>query len=241
MQTILINNLPVPYTIVRAAGRKRTISLMMERSGHLQIRAPLKTKPHVIERLIHKNSAWILKKIAANSQQPPVVKHQFLEGEKFSYLGQEYPLQICEQAGKKSSCQLVENVLQVNLAHHSGHAVQHIAAILKVWYRHQAHGLFLERITEWQQCLGVKAARLKISQARRRWGSCSEQNTICLNWRLMMAPLPLIDYVVVHELCHITHKNHSKAFWQLLASIIPDYAVRKKILRQEGGKWLEDF
>jgi predicted metal-dependent hydrolase len=236
MPTLVLDHTPITFTVIRAARRKRTISLMMEPTGHLIIRAPLRAKTNTIEHLIQKHSDWILKKIAVNLQQLLVAKRQFITGEQYFYLGDKYSLQIFLAIGEVSSCQLKDDYLHVRLAPNNDGII-----ILKNWYRQQANALFFERITAWEQRLGVKANQLKLSQARTRWGSCNAQNTICLNWRLMMAPLSLIDYVVVHELCHIVHKNHSKNFWHLVGSVMPDYARRRKILHQEGRKWLEDF
>jgi len=78
--------------------------------------------------------------------------------------------------------------------------------------------------------LGVKPAKLKITNALKRWGSCSADNNICFSWRIILLPLELVDYIVVHELCHIVHKNHSNRFWKLVERVMPDYKQRDKAL-----------
>jgi predicted metal-dependent hydrolase len=93
-------------------------------------------------------------------------------------------------------------------------------------YRVQALEKVSERMQIWQLLLGVKAGRLKVTNAAKRWGSCSPDNNICVTWRIMLLPLELLDYIVVHELCHIVHKNHSARFWGLMGSVMPDYRER---------------
>jgi predicted metal-dependent hydrolase len=83
---------------------------------------------------------------------------------------------------------------------------------------------------------GFEPGKLRISSARTRWGSCSRQGTLSFTWRLVMAPEEVIDYVVVHELCHLRHLNHSKAFWGLVEGILPDYKVRRAWLKRHGER-----
>jgi predicted metal-dependent hydrolase len=101
-----------------------------------------------------------------------------------------------------------------------------------LWHKKQARRIFQERVDFWAAHMGVKYRRLAPSNPRRQWGSCSAQNDIRLNWRLIMAPPALLDYVIVHELCHITHKNHSKRFWNAVARLMPDWKTRRKELHK---------
>jgi predicted metal-dependent hydrolase len=101
-----------------------------------------------------------------------------------------------------------------------------------LWRKKQARRIFQERTDVWAARIGVKYRRLTPSNPRRQWGSCSAQNDIRINWRLVMAPPDLLDYVIVHELCHVTHKNHSKRFWNFVAVAMPDWKIRRKALHR---------
>jgi predicted metal-dependent hydrolase len=98
-------------------------------------------------------------------------------------------------------------------------------------YRLQAHKLFHERMTIYQYQLGVYYKQLKISDQKSQWGNCNRFGVIRLNWRLVLLPLEIIDYVIVHELCHLVHLNHSKSFWRLVEKAVPDYKAKRKALR----------
>jgi len=106
---------------------------------------------------------------------------------------------------------------------------------LLLWLKKRAKVKLQRRMDVWAARLGVRYQKLVIANAEHRWGSCNAQNVIRLNWRLIMAPLPIIDYVVVHELCHVRHKNHGAGFWGQVASVMPDYQARRKRLRFIGG------
>ena len=93
----------------------------------------------------------------------------------------------------------------------------------------------IERVAFFARSQDVKPGKLCISSARTRWGSCSAKGTLSFTWRLVMAPLDIIDYVVVHELCHLKEMNHSRAFWERVETILPDYKRRRKWLKENGG------
>lgn len=105
------------------------------------------------------------------------------------------------------------------------------------WYKDkkaQARKLFHERVDYYEKLTGLKVSKLKLSSAKTRWGSCSRAGNISLVWRLVMAPIEIVDYVIVHEIIHLRHPNHSKAFWDDVAKIIPDYKTHRRWLRDNG-------
>lgn len=99
-------------------------------------------------------------------------------------------------------------------------------------YRRQAKQVFTERVHYYEPLLGVQALGIRIKDQKTRWGSCSNKGNINLNWRLILAPGEVMDYVIIHELCHLREMNHSQAFWKLVESICPDY--------REHRQWLKD-
>lgn len=101
-------------------------------------------------------------------------------------------------------------------------------------YRNAARELFSARVSHYHSLTGGNYTSITIRDQRSRWGSCSSRGTLSFNYRLIFAPLPVLDYVVVHELCHLTHMNHSKDFWNMVECIIPDYKKHKVWLREHG-------
>ena len=109
-------------------------------------------------------------------------------------------------------------------------------SVFTAWYRTQARMVLTERVKFFARKYGFKVGKIRISSARTRWGSCSAKETLSFTWRLVMAPLDVIDYVVVHELCHLRELNHSKAFWARVEKILPDYKKRRRWLKDNGSK-----
>ncbi|MEA1992789.1 MAG: M48 family metallopeptidase, partial [Euryarchaeota archaeon] len=104
------------------------------------------------------------------------------------------------------------------------------------WYRSHAKKKILERVEKYQSKIGVTPAKVRVKKQRKRWGSCSTRGNLNFNWRIIMAPMSLVDYVVVHELVHLTHPNHSREFWGMVASVLPDYDERRERLRIKGNR-----
>ncbi len=106
-------------------------------------------------------------------------------------------------------------------------------------YRKAAASYFPERVRYYQQFTGGSYSRISIRDQKTRWGSCSSKGTLSFNWRLMLAPKEVLDYVVVHELCHLTHMDHSKAFWAQVAAVMPDYAIHRRWLKEQGDTLMQ--
>ncbi len=109
-----------------------------------------------------------------------------------------------------------------------------IKSVLKKWYISKARELLAERIRIYSPLIGLSPKKLAVKEQKTRWGSCSSKGNINLNWKLVMSPLPVADYVVIHELCHLKEMNHSKKFWGIVEAIMPDYKVYRKWLKENG-------
>ena len=107
-------------------------------------------------------------------------------------------------------------------------------AALVVWFRRHAAMRLPERVAAWRAKAGVELPRVVSSDQQKRWGSCDRNGTIRLNWRIIQAPMRLVDYVVVHELIHLRHRGHGRDYWQALGRVLPDYQRRREDLRQRG-------
>ncbi len=195
-------------------SKRRTLSLIVEIDGTLTVRAPLRMKEADIRRFIEAKKSWVKRK-QAQTREEAVIPHQFVDGETFWYLGQEVPLRIVPN-GKPA---LVMDGF-FKLAESARSQAQ---SVFEAWYKKQARALLTERVEFFAHAQGFKVKKIRISSARTRWGSCSAKGTLSFTWRLVMAPPDVIDYVVVHELCHLKELNHSKAFWAQVEAILPDY------------------
>lgn len=182
--------------------KRKTITLEVTADARLIVRAPIKTPLSYLERLVEKKVSWIkAKQEIAKKRDSILSDNSLVNGEQLLFLG--------------NSCKLdVANVKNI-----------------KKWYVEQAQKLIKERVELYSQMTGIPYKSVKISNARRRWGSCGPKGSLNFSWRLVMAPMHVIDYVVVHELAHIVVKNHSKVFWLKVRSIMTDYEGRRKWLR----------
>jgi len=208
-------------SIVRS--RRKTIALVITPDAKLVVRAPLRTSEHYIENLVREKSAWIRKKIAEISCKPVEPKKQFVDGEEFLFLGSRYRLCI-----RADTAAVVELRDRLYVPRRSGPEIE---ALLSRWYRSEARKVFSERVGECSKLTGCTPKTLRLSSAQRRWGSCSSGGTVSLSWRLVLAPPGIIDYVIVHELAHMLHHNHSKKFWDQVRAFMPDFEQRKKWLK----------
>ncbi len=208
-------------------SRRKTIALIIDPDGNLTVRAPIGVSPMLIDRFVRDKSEWIQKNQAvARSRKLKV--HQYLPGELFYYLGKGYPLEYRE---KQEKLLVLERSFMMNV-----NARQHPAEIFKNWYKAEAKRIFTERTAFLGHKFGLTYNQIRITSARTRWGSCSSKMNLSFSWRLVMAPLASIDYVIIHELIHVEHPNHSKRFWERVRSIEPDYKSHRSWLKQNGNQ-----
>ena len=207
--------------------RRKTIALVVTPEWKLVVRAPLHATNIQIQEAVDRHQDWILAKqqefALQRSQYPPI---NYQEGEKFWYLGQMYPLKVSSSARKPLALSSSFTI--------SKKALPQAQAVFTAWYRAQAQQVIVPRVIIRALQLGYNLNGIRISSARKRWGSCSGRGTLSFAWRLVMAPLPVIDYVIVHELVHLEHHNHSRAFWARVGQIIPEYKQHVAWLKQHG-------
>jgi hypothetical protein len=208
-------------SIIRS--KRKTVSLIITPEARLVVRAPLRTSEAYIEKLVADKKTWIQRKIAEIAGRPAPSKKQFVDGEEFLFLGKRYPLKFVDNGF--TGIELGEHLCV------SGKPGLDIHAALTGWYKSQARIIFGERCASCARIVGRTPVSIRISHATRRWGSCSTRGTVCFSWRLVLAPPEIIDYVIVHELVHLIHHNHSKRFWASVGAIMPDYRERKNWLK----------
>ena len=203
------------------------MGLVITAKAELVVRAPLRVSLSYIEQLIARKRAWIERKQNEVAARPQAEAKQFIPGEKYWYLGQEYALAVgekgCRAIAVHEQIWLPKRMLKNTRRH-----------MLK-WYKQEALDVLTDRCAHYARVMQVSPKAVKISSAQRRWGSCGSNGILNFTWRLVMAPIEVLDYVVVHELAHLMHMNHSARFWSCVQSILPDYKERVSWLREHEG------
>lgn len=207
-------------------SKRRTIALIVERDGSVTVRAPLKMSATSIEEFVAKHANWVEKKRQEVRAMQPEQPRQYLAGEQFLFLGRPYSLEIVRNTAK--TLELADSFKLSESDQHNAEAV------FRSWYRKQAARIIAERVAHFAKQFRLEVRNLRITSARTRWGSCSPKGVLSFSWRLLMTPPEVIDYVIVHELAHTVHHNHSKRFWDLVEKWMPDYRERRKQLRGYG-------
>jgi len=219
----------ITLRIIRS--RRRTVGLEINEKGELVVRAPLYLPESEIKAVIRSHQKWIEKKLAEMEQRRQKIKPKsFMTGEKFLYLGQEFPLILSPKP--KPSLAFTGQAFILSAGYQKGGK-----ELFQKFYRRMARLYLSRRMEQLAQMNGFGFKKFRLSPARTRWGSCSARGTISLSWRLIMAPPEIIDYVIIHELAHTKEKNHSRAFWQLVAQYVPDYKEKRRWLRAEGFRF----
>lgn len=209
-------------------SERRTVGLEVNDRGELIVRAPERLSRAAIDEIIRKHRRWIEKKLAeAEKRRQMFQPKKFMEGERFLWLGREYPLRITDERRPALKFTGSEFIL-------SARWQVRAREIFKKLYRRKALAYLGLRTRQLAELNGFMFTRFRLSSASTRWGSCSTRGTISLTWRLIMAPPEIIDYVIIHELAHTREKNHSRAFWKLVEEQLPDYRQRRCWLKKYG-------
>ena len=207
-------------------SNRKTIAILVQRDGKVIVRAPLRTSERVINAFIDSKRDWIKEKKTLADQQGKIPEKKYANGEKFWLLGKQITLRIVED--QKLGLDLRDEFLL------SKKAQNQALAYFERWYKIKAYKVLNERVLFFAKMHGFRNGMIRISSARTRWGSCSSQGTLSFTWRLIMAPIEVVDYVVIHELVHLKIKNHSAVFWNEVARLMPDYKTKREWLKKNG-------
>lgn len=152
-------------------------------------------------------------------------------GDLLPYLGEHRILSVIREDRKRAKVKCVMERLLLRVPYEAGYEYRRVS--LEKWYRKEAADIIGEKAADYGKLLKVTFREIHIKDQRSRWGSCSSKKNLNFNFRLIMAPEPVLDYVVIHELCHLRHMDHSKSFWAMVESICPPY--------RQYRKWLKDY
>jgi hypothetical protein len=215
----------ISVSVVRAPQRK-TIALTVERDGTLSVRAPSETSVESLKKLLKKKELWIHSALAkrqtscgANAQK------LFVTGEGFLYLGRHYRLRVVSSQSLPPKAALLR--LHQSRFFLAAHAAADARKHFVRWYSDAGSRWLEKHISRLQNRVGVSAKSTAVRDLGYRWGSCTEEGRLNFHWRTFMLPPSIIEYLVLHELCHLIVHNHSKEFWKEVSRVAPDYQKKE--------------
>jgi predicted metal-dependent hydrolase len=206
-------------------SNRKTIAIVIQKDGKVQVRAPRNASNQQIKKFVFSKEEWI------QTQQQKIQKrfvpsHKYEQGELFQYLGRKYSLEF---SNKSKTLLTLGDTFVLNKVN-----IVEAEMVFTKWYREKSREVFTDRANFLAVQHSYQFNKIRISSARTRWASCSPSGTLSFTWRLVMAPLEIIDYVIIHELVHLKIKNHSSSFWVKVHELEPDYKRKRKWLRDHG-------
>jgi len=231
----------IDYELRRSPRRRKTVEISVDPVDGVRVAAPASASPARIDALIKRRASWILRRFAdCRNGAALAPRREFVTGESLDYLGKQYRLRLVRGDARASGpVRLARGWLEIvaPMTASEPEGRRRAVRMLERWYRTHAEGKIGQRVQFFAARLGVKPQRVLVRSQERRWGSCGAGKTLRFNWRIIMAPLSVVDYVVVHELCHLRHPNHGRAFWDMVAGLLPDYEIRRQQLRRDGVRY----
>jgi predicted metal-dependent hydrolase len=209
-------------------SNRKTIAIKPTENGAIIVKAPKKATNKLIIEIIEQHKDKILKKLKELEKIKEINFKQFVAGEEFLYIGKVYKLYIVEN---------LETPLKFQDGFYLSKDYQNQGReIFTDWYKKQAKIIIPNRVIHWAERCGYNIKKIGITNANRQWGSCSSKGNLNFSWRLILAPLEVIDYVIIHELSHLKELNHSKNFWNEVKKCIPEYKEYHDWLRKNSFK-----
>lgn len=227
--TLTYGGQALPYRVQIDGSRTTKIAIHVEPDGEVIVDAPEDANPEDIRRAVHKRARWVFAQVERARERFKYVREkEYVSGEEVLYLGRRYVLKVVKNDAGRGAVKLKGNRLEVSSRSASPESVR---ASVWAWYRVKARDYFDLRLAAWERKLPWVDGRppFRLQDMEKRWGSCTPEGIIILNPLLIKAPRECIDYVILHELAHLRHHNHSKEFWATIDQADTDWK-RKKIL-----------
>jgi predicted metal-dependent hydrolase len=210
----------------KVSPRRKSIAIMVTAEGRVVVTMPRGTSKENLARALEKHGAWIERKVAERK----AAWGQLKTGEAY-FLGQ--PLRLTVLKGSKGAVTVNEQEIRVTLPEGAD-----LWSRLVAWYVESLLALLQDRVSHFAAAMGLSPGPVELKQWKRRWGECHPDGSLKFNWRLIMCPPEVIDYVVVHELAHLKVPGHNPRFWGVVEKVLPDYASRRQWLNRAGTPFL---
>lgn len=223
----------IDYQLLQGTNR-RTTDIVIERNGSIVVHPPIDYTPEQVDAVVENKRMWIYRNLAEwRDLNTTAVIREWVNGEAFLYLGRAYRLSLVAEQDCDLKLKEGRFCLSRKLIDNGGTDAAKKA--FETYYSDKGLLRINERVKYFAAKVGVTPKLVKIKDMSYRWASCNKNNELSFHWKCMMAPLKIIDYIIVHELSHIHHRNHSDAFWNEVDKILPDYIERKEWLRRNGA------
>jgi predicted metal-dependent hydrolase len=208
---------------------RKSAGIYIDGLGHIEIRVPKGTKDESVLKLVEEKWEWILEHTQEMKDRLDGPKERSYDrDERFLYLGNSYSIEVTEDAGIAQDYAAVEGDKLRIFVKQTGE--EHIQQALKRFYYQQCKALVEKNIQANQRHFKMKPQSIRISDSPTTWGTCDSNRRLTFNWKLAMAPPKVIEYVVIHEMCHMMHMNHDRSFWRLVGKLMPDYKEQERWL-----------
>lgn len=229
-------NSSICYAVMRSARRKKTIEITLDPTEGILVAAPVAASAQAIRDIVLKRASWILARADEGVLQPK--PKLFVSGETLPYLGREVRMDVTHADVPAVRLRFSHWAFDLTVPSRLDGEERRTmvrTAFLK-WYRRRAADAVRRSVTRWSGLLGVTPTGVAVRDQRQRWGSCGPDGTLRFNWRIVMSDASLLDYVVVHELAHLMHRNHSREFWTTVERVMPDFRLRRQRLKEVGPR-----
>lgn len=226
----------IEYEIIKK--RKKTITLRITKKGEVVVTAPFYVDDGYIEDFVKSKAKWIVEKLKHVNDLLNIRDDNIKTGKELDFIGQKLILKISEDNVDKIKIFKQDKLLYIIVPKNFNIEKDQEVLRQKVnnWLKEQAKVVLKQRVEVYSQRYNLFPNKVVVKEQKTIWGSCSSKGNINLNWKLIMVPLDVIDYVVVHELCHLKHHNHSSRFWSLVKEIMPDFEEKRRWLKENGGR-----
>ena len=216
---------------IKRTNRLKTISLQVK-NQEVVLSVPRFVSDGEIDNIIERKINWINNKLAIEKTNSLDIKRKYENGDKFLYFGSEYSLIIKDS--NIDNVYLYKNniIVEVN----NNFNATYIRNILKTWYISESKKYLIKTNSYYETLIGVEANKLLFGKYKSKWGSCNSKKIISYDWRIIMAPLEVIHYLIIHELCHIKYLNHSNNFWNTVEKYMANYKLQKQWLKTNSNK-----
>lgn len=231
----------IPF-VLKLSNARRTISVSINANVEVIVAAPAYVSQKMIFDFLKEKSQWIYERLKeAQAKKNILDRKKYAHGEEFLFLGKKFPIRVDEISIKRPNIKFDGTQWIVHLPVNLSEKDQ--ASILEQkmvqWYRAEAKEVLGGRIFHYSRIMGMEPLRIEVRTQKRIWGNCDPRSrTIHLNWQVILSPLDVIDYIVVHELCHLKVPNHSQKFWTSVEKILPHYKLQKKWLKNHSLEML---
>lgn len=218
--------------VVVRTHRKKSATIKVE-EGVVSVVVPKTLPMDRIHQLVDAKHDWIIEKLAIYAEAQPSSEKEYVSGESFPYLGRNYRLKVL--TGDLAPTKLINGRITVTVPDPDVQS-HYIRRALLNWYKRNAEKKIREKVIRYAKQVGVETGVIRIKEFKSRWGSCTPYGDLEFNWLIVLAPNRIVDYVVVHELCHLIHHDHSIQFWKEVERVMPDYRECKVWLKDNAHK-----